>query len=44
MATYHADEIVAIDNSIIDLNLALVASLVFACPFLPDYLEKPSKS
>jgi 2-hydroxy-3-keto-5-methylthiopentenyl-1-phosphate phosphatase len=44
MATYHADETIAIGDSITDLNLALAASLVFARPPLTHYLEEQSKS
>lgn len=44
MATYHADETIAIGDSITDWNLALAASLVFARPPLTDYLAEQQKS
>jgi 2-hydroxy-3-keto-5-methylthiopentenyl-1-phosphate phosphatase len=40
MASYQADETIAIGDSITDWNLALAASLVFARPPLTDYLEE----
>jgi 2-hydroxy-3-keto-5-methylthiopentenyl-1-phosphate phosphatase len=44
MATYDADETIAIGDSITDENLALAASLVFARPPLTYYLEEHKKS
>ena len=43
MASYQADETIAIGNSITDWNLALAASLIFARPPLTDYLEEQQK-
>lgn len=43
MASYQADETIAIGDSITDWNLALAASLVFARPPLTDYLEERKK-
>ena len=43
MASYSADETIAIGDSITDWNLALAASLVFARPPLTSYLEEHCK-
>lgn len=43
MATYEADETIAIGDSITDWNLALAASLVFARPPLTNFLEEQNK-
>lgn len=43
MATYTADEPIAIGDSITDWSLALAASLVFARPPLTQYLEEHKK-
>ncbi len=43
MASYQAEETIAIGDSITDWNLALAASLVFARPPLTDYLEEQKK-
>jgi 2-hydroxy-3-keto-5-methylthiopentenyl-1-phosphate phosphatase len=43
MATYGADETIAIGDSVTDWNLAMAASLVFARPPLTQYLEEQKK-
>lgn len=43
MASYQADETIAIGDSITDWNMALAASLVFARPPLTDYLDEQQK-
>ena len=43
MASYGADESIAIGDSITDWNLALAASVVFARPPLTDYLDERQK-
>ncbi len=43
MASYDADETIAIGDSITDWNMALAASLVFARPPLTDYLDEHQK-
>lgn len=43
MASYRADETIAIGDSITDWNLALAASLVFARPPLTNYLAEQKK-
>lgn len=44
MASYQADETIAIGDSITDWNMALAASLVFARPPLTEYLDEQQKS
>lgn len=43
MAKYHADETIAIGDSITDWNMALAADLVFARSPLTEYLESQNK-
>jgi 2-hydroxy-3-keto-5-methylthiopentenyl-1-phosphate phosphatase len=43
MASYHADETIAIGDSITDWNMALAASIVFARPPLTNYLDEHHK-
>jgi 2-hydroxy-3-keto-5-methylthiopentenyl-1-phosphate phosphatase len=43
MASYHADESIAIGDSITDWNMAMAASIVFARPPLTEYLDEQQK-
>ncbi|PSB54484.1 HAD-IB family phosphatase [Chamaesiphon polymorphus] len=43
MASYHADESIAIGDSITDWNMAMAASIVFARPPLTQYLDERKK-
>jgi 2-hydroxy-3-keto-5-methylthiopentenyl-1-phosphate phosphatase len=44
MASYQADESIAIGDAITDWNLAMAASIVFARPPLTEYLAQQQKS